>query len=261
MPTTQQYTSLADLQNCINSPQYQICTLSSGTYTVNSTINIGRYGVTLSGGAADRTATRLVRGPNLTDPLVRVKITNTSGQALTMSQAGATTGVVIQNLTFCGGGNTHPNTGPGTTAAAVSPAGSPCGDQHRPAPSACGYDPICTDLSVEGADSGYYPTNPFANAGPYAVELNNIDLEDAAGHALSLFAMAYPNRWNVPPQKVNDVWIHNSAINYSAVTGILFGVNEVVYTNKYIDSYAQHNPYAFSDDPDFDTLNWPLSML
>ena len=244
---------LADFTQCIGG-NGSTCSLHAGTYVVNSTLNAARYGVTLSGASTDRSLTKLVRGPGLSGPLVQVSVTDTAGTTRTMAQAGASTGVVIKNLTFCGGGNTHANLHVGGNPAAMSPAGSPCGDQHTPAPSLCDYSNPCVDLSVDSiavdlnSNPGGYPTNPSAYTGPFALELNNVDLEDSAGHALGLYAAANNNP--VLGKRVNDVWIHNSAINYSAVTGILWGVNFVRYDDKFCDGYADNNPQkTFADDP------------
>jgi hypothetical protein len=246
----------SEFRSCVQGTG-SLCTLNPGTYAVTSTINITRYGVTVSGGATDRKLTRLVRGPNLTEPLIRVAVTDATGATKTMTQAGASQGVVVQNLTLCGGGNTHPNVKVGeeplASPAVMSPAGSPCGDQHL-SPSVCAYgNEKCVDFSVESVAvdlspaSGHYPTNPWTYSGPYALEVNNVDLEDAAGHALSLWTQA--NTTGYPALQINDVWIHDSAINYSAVTGILYGASYVSYDYKYCDRYAEHTSYAFRDDP------------
>ncbi len=123
------------------------------------------------------------------------------------------TGITIQNLTFCGS-NTLRNSSP-------SPACPPrvqttCGTWTDQA-STLGAPPppaLCVDLEVDNADTGLNPGNPFGNTGPYSVTISNCDLEDAA---LALYPTA--------PKKVNDVYIHHSAINSSAATGILAGVN------------------------------------
>jgi hypothetical protein len=179
-----------------------------------------------------------------------------------MTHAGASNGVVIQNLTLCGGGNTWYNSTPGLNPALMS-TGPPCSDEHLPNPTVCNYSNQCSDLTVDSAavdlnsPPGNYPWlqwspssgHPFAYsyAGPFAVEINNVDFEDSPGNAIKLYATA--NTTGYPAKFVNDVWIHGSTINYSAITGILYGYNFVEYDDKYCDSYGQNNPYAFYDDP------------
>ena len=230
------------------------CTLNPGTYVVNNTIDVARYAVTVEGGASDRKLTRLVRGSSLLDPMIRVIVTDNTKTTLTMSQAGASQGIVVQNLTFCGGGNTHPNDTAEGSPAAMSGAGEPCGDQHYTGLTNCNYTNQCTDISVDSAAvelnavSPQYPTNPFANTGPYALQLNNVDMEDSAGQAIRLYATA--DTLGAPAKRVNDIWIRNSAIHYSAITGILYGANSVRYDDRYCDEYAvPKKPYSFKDDP------------
>ena len=87
----------------------------------------------------------------------------------------------------------------------------------------------CTDVSVHHAKLTTFPTDPFNNPpSAYAVEFSNVDLEDATGHALQL------RGYNGRP--VNDIYFHDSAINYSGVTGILLGVDGVSYIRKQCDS-------------------------
>jgi Carboxypeptidase regulatory-like domain len=259
-------TSLSGLQACLDgTAPYSVnttnCPLAAMTFPVTSTINIKRYGVTLSGAntTSDHTKTRLVRGPSLKDPLIQVAVPgiNQSQPTTTLAQTGLT-GIVIRDLTICGGGNSHDNVDPNHRArrAIMSPPGPvsttyPCADQHLPAQTACDYDNVCTDLSVNNIDSGYYPPDPFHYTGPYALEISNVDMEDAAGHALSLYSQGpfpYPG-YNYAAQKVNDVWIHDSVIAYSAVSGIISGFNFQTYTDGFCDTYAQHKPNAFADDP------------
>jgi hypothetical protein len=110
----------------------------------------------------------------------------------------------------------------GTTIVSVGSAS--CGDmvyrvtaQHFPA--RVPADSLCTDLWVYNADNGKNLSNPFGISNGYSLEISDVDFEDATGHALSL----YPNQGL--GQKVNDVYIHNSRISNSAVTGLLYGTN------------------------------------
>ena len=88
------------------------------------------------------------------------------------------------------------------------------------------------------------PANPFdlSASQSYALTIDNVDLADSTGHALSL----YPTQ---SAKNVNDVYIHDSAINYSALTGILYGTNGVVYNDRFCDEYKAHNLFEFRDDP------------
>ena len=238
--------TLPSLQTCLSSPSQTYCDLSPGTHSVTSTININRYGVTLSGAntPADHTQTRLIRDPSFHGTLIQVAVPGVNQPTVTLAQTGLT-GIVIKDLTICGAGNSHANVVPGLQPAIMSPTGAvstsnPCAD-HTTHPSAAGCDygsSQCVDLAVANIDSGYYPSNPFANSSPYALELNDVDMEDAAGHALSLYSAGPDNYASTPAQKVNDVWIHNSVINYSAITGILYGFNFQLYDDRFCDTYA-----------------------
>jgi hypothetical protein len=132
--------------------------------------------------------------------------------------------ITIQNLTFCGG--TYPgNPKPSSFCAAAYQAsglGNPQGQttcgQWTQQNTISGSSPeICMDLEIDHADTGQNPANPFTYMGPYSVTINNVDLEDAGGHALALFGSEYTGK------RVNDIYINGSAVNSSGVTGILMG--------------------------------------
>lgn len=257
--------TLTDLQSCLNGGS-ALCELVPGTYVVDSTANGGtgtivipRYGVTLAGRntGSDHTQTRLVRAQHFMDPLVSVAVAgilySPPNATQAYAQAHPLQGVTIQNITVCGGS---------TLTASIS-GGSPCGDQHSivndcqaavtAVPPTSGG---CVDLAVDSVDSGLYPSdanppNPFSFFGPYALDINNVDFEDAAGNAVTLYAAATPNQYNAPATRINDVYIHNSVISYSEVTGILYGTNFVDYQDKFCDGYIANagTGYAFADDP------------
>jgi hypothetical protein len=199
--------SLAAFTACVG-PQGSgaTCTLPVGTYTVSQPIVIGRSNVTVTGGSSDRSRTILVRDPTNTAPMMQVD----APQSLT--------GITIQNLTFCGN-STLPKPSPSTTCPA--PVRTTCGDWTNQAstPNAPPPPGQCVDLQVENADTGLNPANPFSNAGPYSVTIANTDFEDATGHAITLF----PN--GTLGKRVKDVYMHDSAVNSSAITGILAGAN------------------------------------
>src|SRR5262249_35571914 len=96
--------------------------LTPGSYTVSTAsgpILIDRSGITLSGGGALMTDTKVVRDIAYTDDLIRIGSTGVS-----------VSGVGIKNLTVCGASNITPNWG----AAPPSPVGCPrsatvCGDR------------------------------------------------------------------------------------------------------------------------------------
>lgn len=265
-PTTGTITNLSDLQTCLNTASQATCVLGPGTFPVTNTLSIARYGVTLSGSntTADHTQTRLVRGSSFGGSLIHVAVPGIDQATATLASTGLT-GIVIQNLTVCGAGNSNPNTTPGFPPAVMSPTGAvsltyPCADHNvYPPSSACNYtNQQCVDLNVTNVDSGYYPgvagypypsTNPFAYTGPYALEINNVDMEDAAGHALVLYAAGpYQGPPSAPPQKVNDIYIHNSVINYSALHGILYGANFVNYDRKFCDGDVVNGVNVFNND-------------
>jgi hypothetical protein len=229
---TSQYTAttLADLNNCIqNLTQYTTCTLAPGTYavTITSTISINRSNVAVTGGGSTRAQTVLVRDPAYTGPMMQVNAST------------PLTGVTIQNLTFCGN-NTLSNASP--NPACPPRVQTTCGNwtdlatQGNPLPEGA---VICTDLEVDSVDTGANPANPFSYSGPYSLTIANVALEDAAGHAVSLFPTEYFG------QRVKDVYIHDSAINNSAVTGILLGSNT---PTNYGDRKVCDNNPNFSND-------------
>src|SRR5260370_13903583 len=108
-------------------------------------------------------------------------------------------------------------------------------------------------------------TDPFGSPpNVYAVELSNVDLEDATGHAFTM--RAYVNDPVNPSSATNlradDIYIHNSALNFSAVTGILNGVDfnghlaRTSYDRNFCDSYQGRFPndpnadrFGFANDP------------
>ena len=220
------------------------CTLPAGRYLVSQPIVIGRSNVTAQGANNDRSQTVLLREPNFpvnTNPAPPSAMMQVDGAGPPLS------GVTIQNLTFCGGsypgdpGNPAPSSfcSSAYQAMGLNPQGNTtCGQWTQE--SNAGTNPaLCVDLEVDNAETAPYPTNPFNNSGPYSVTINNVDLEDAGGHALQLFGNA---GWS--GKKVNDVYIHNSAINSSGVTGILLGANTPPLDRKICDSDPN-----FANDP------------
>jgi hypothetical protein len=202
--------TIANLISCVSgtypneapSPTPVTCQLATGTYPVTQTILVSRSYVTVTGvGTMDQT--RLVRTD--TNP------PNTNAWA--MMQVGSNTpltGITIQNFLFCGS----------STLSRPSTPADPC---PTPVPTHCGNLSSCVDLAVYNAALPTAPTNPFSYTGPYAVEIANVDLEDATGHAVALYGNGRGNA--NPVASVNDIYIHNSTVNSSAVTGILIGAN------------------------------------
>ena len=195
------------------------CILKPGLYAVSQQLDIGRSNVVLGGpDGALSSQTKLVRAagssPGYTAPIISVGANATS----------PLTGITIQNLTICGSSTLTPG---------ASPVGCP-----RVA-TACGNTLNCVDLEIDNVDAGTYPANPFGYNGPYSLVIANVDLEDATGHAMDL------NAANTAGKKNNDIYIHNSSINFSGVTGIL-GLTD--YPDKYCDGYAANNGgTAFAD--------------
>jgi hypothetical protein len=99
-------------------------------------------------------------------------------------------------------------------------------------------DFVCTDVEIANAYTGLTIPDPFSYTGPYSLTIANVDLEDAAGHALSIYGCATLGK------KVNDIYIHDSAINSSEVTGIVEGV----IGEDYKDHRACDNNPDFKDD-------------
>ncbi len=235
-------TTLADLNACIQNPQYTTCTLapSEQPYAVSTTIEINRSNVTVAGGGSNRTQTKLVRDPSFTGPLIQINAPNY-----------VSPGITLQNFTVCGGLdrirdiNTQSDVNLGT-----SPVSCPrqqttpeftsgrCGDMlHRitynleQGQAAPENDFQCTDVEVHRVDTGQYQANPFPSTNDYSLTITNVDFEDSAGHALSLFEDAATG------SHVNDVYIHGNAINRSAITGILYGANNApIYHTRVCDT-------------------------
>ena len=95
----------------------------------------------------------------------------------------------------------------------------------------------CTDIAVQRANTGEYQLNPFPSTSHYALTIANVDLEDSAGHALSLYEDGMSG------SHINDIYIDDSAINGSGVTGILYGANVPTYHPQLCDA----NPNWFND--------------
>ncbi|MEK7408931.1 MAG: hypothetical protein AAB225_28035 [Acidobacteriota bacterium] len=242
------------LKKCIYPSTSSTCTLATRAdgqpHTVTATIEVSRLtaafagtqtAFTITGETGDRRQTKLVRGTAFTGPIVSVNApTPPSGTCISGNPISC--GITIQNLTICGSSTL-------TAGASLCPrVQTECGnmvERKTPPNVPLPTDFICEDLPVLQADTGLNTTNPdpFNYTGPYSLTLANVDLEDAAGHALSLYANATTGK------KVNDIYIHDSAINNSEVTGIVYGANGVEYHTRYCDSYRDHNPYEFRDDP------------
>ena len=208
---------LQALTSCLSSapspplPAVLTCTLPTGTHTVTTPIIVGRSDVTVTGGSSIRSQTVLVRSPSNT------------AQMMLVDSAAPLKGITIQNLTFCG------------NSALFSPHPSLVCPTIR-VMQVCG---ACADLAILHADTGAYISNPFLNPGQYSVTIANTLFEDAAGHAISIFPEA-----RTPSKKVNDIYITGSAINRSAVTGILTGSNGIEYQRRTCDGAP-----GFKDDP------------
>ena len=255
--------SIADLNTCLKNITYSTCVLAanSTSYPVTSSILIKRSNVTLAGGSNNRQQTRIVRDPAFTGELIKIDADT------------PLSGIVLRDFTVCGASNITPHNG----VVQTSPVGCPprvptvCGDrtvlqtQHpNPFPddpnnqnfvnsqNAILKLPQCVDVSVLHAKLPSFPIEPFNNPpSAYAVEFSNVDLEDATGHALQLWGYNDPRlNPNLPDMSkpVNDIYFHDSAINYSGVTGILIGVGGAGYIRKKCDSYP--DPIrGFADDP------------
>ena len=197
-------------------------TLPAGSYYTllqSQTIIVGHSNVTITGGSSTRSQTLLVRDPANTSLMMDVNAT----QSLTQ--------VTIQNLTFCGNSNLNPNQG----SVCPTPVPTTCGANiATDTAEAIAKEPqtkgVCTDLFVHNVDTGTYPYSspnvPFnpsdpsvVYGGPYSLTIANCDFEDSTGDAIILF----PNAGLSPPQKVNDVYIHDNLINASSLTGIQYG--------------------------------------
>jgi hypothetical protein len=234
---------LTNLRICLANPARTQCTLQAGTHTVSAStgpIDINRSNVIVRGNSGDRTRTKLVRDPSFTEALIQINAPNFT-----------TPGITLQNFTICGGLdiirdiNTQTDVNLGTSALCPRQQTTPgftsvsCGDMvHRittgqprppnlPPPS---KDFVCTDVEVKRADTGEYQANPFPSTSNYSLTIANVDLEDAAGHALALWEEG------VAGSHVNDVYIHDSAIVGSAVTGILYGSNAPEYHTQLCDT-------------------------
>ena len=217
-------TTIEDLRNCIqNLTQFTICTLapSPNPYYVTAPIDINRSNIVVRGGTSGMNDTKLARDPSFTGDLIRI------GQNASVS------GVALKYLTVCGASNITPNWGPAPPSPVACPrVQTVCGDRSRFAtehPDEPNQLPQCVDISVMRSALPVFPLDPF-NSPPasYAVEFDHVDLEDATGHALSLYV------YN--GNHIEDIYFHDGAINYSGVTGILIGGAD--YSRKFCDGYA-----------------------
>ncbi len=85
--------SFADFSRCVGAQgQGRVCQLDSGTYPVNTTINIARSNITILGGSSRAGDTILQRAPGFQDPIFR---------DLSPPSAGLT-GITIRSLTLDG---------------------------------------------------------------------------------------------------------------------------------------------------------------
>jgi hypothetical protein len=200
-------------------------------------IQVTRSNVTVTGEFAERSQTKLVRGTAFTGPIIEVDAPAPSG------------GITIQNLTVCGSSTLTPGASPVQCPRVLTTCGRMTAELTAHPDRTVPDDPtlpnplfICVDLAVNNVDTGLNPTNPdpFSYTGPYSLTIANAALEDAAGHALSLYADARPGY----QKKVNDIYIHDSAVNRSEVTGILVGVEG----ENYADSRACDNNPNFQND-------------
>jgi len=243
---------LLGLRNCVLASGSGACPLSAGAYKVSATIAIGRS-VTMSGASSNRGQTLLIRDPTL-DPGLPHDAPYNIGFTAPIIKVGANgsaplTGVIIKDLTVCGGS---------TIPAAASTVGCPrslntCGkmvaDKTNAAnagqPQPPGEFP-CIDLEVGNADTGLYQLNPFPSTSSYSVEISNVGLEDATGHALSLYPAA---NYASPSSgtRTNDIYIHGGAVNFSGVTGIIGGASFEQNTDKYCDGYQLNTGVAYAD--------------
>jgi hypothetical protein len=218
-------TSIPELEDCLKDIQIRTCVLKERPepYEVTRTILIDRSDVVVRGGTANMHQTKLARHPEFTGDLIRI------------GETAPVTGVALKYLTVCGGSNITPNWASAPASAICGPrVQTVCGERTIFAtwnPRVSGQPALCRDISVVRSALPVFPTHPF-NAPPasYAVEFDHVDLEDATGHALSLFG--------ANGLHVDDIYFHHGAINYSGVTGILLGVLGVDYSRKECDRYA-----------------------
>ena len=201
------------------------CVLPASAFTVTNTnqIVLARSNVTISGSGSGANRTKLFRDSSNTDPLIVVDAPS------------PLSGVRIQNLTICGNSRLSQLTGPCTRTSTTC--------EYMTTNYTLPGSSTCVDISVSNVSTGLTVANPFTSPGPYALEIANVDMEDAAGHALGLYASS------ITGKQVNDVYIHDSQFNYSAVTGILHGANGVDYDWKDCDQWATTHGIPFADDP------------
>ena len=254
-------TNLFDLQTCLNDATKTDCSLAvaNSPYMVSTTIQLSRPNVTLRSESTTTNAL-LVRGAGFIGPMIRVNLLNSTG----------TTGVLLQNLTVCGNNNLRRDPGLPSSGCPLRPDsygdGSLPYDKTRTPKTGndCNaylwnltyVDPFsvswpgCDDLKIEKADTGANPAlndqdltfRPMNTPYPsYSIEVSRCHFEDSTGNAISM----YPSG----PNTVNDVYIHETAINSSAVTGIIYGANPATPAINYADhNFCDHFTGSFRDD-------------
>ncbi len=222
-------------------------TLPTGSYyDVSTTVAIGHSNVTVTGGGTSLASpTILVRDPAFVSQMMSVGY----------NQPQPLTGVVIQDLTFCGNGNLKGQVaGPGCPALAATTCGASTAlniQQIDNNETVTSYT-ACSDLQVYNVDTGTYP-QPFQVSspatsfynGPFSLVIANSDFEDSTGNAIEMYATN---------GKINDVWIHDTHVNYSAVAGIvidtsLVDINGVLEDDRKVCDAWAHNGYTWANDP------------
>ncbi|MFN7925132.1 MAG: hypothetical protein U0Q16_33855 [Bryobacteraceae bacterium] len=237
------------------------CLLEPGEFLVTKTLEVHRSNIVVSGqDQTSRYKTKLIRAQAHTGPILSI------AGPVNMGVPEPITGVVLQNMTLCGGSILSPNSRddlarllpPG--AAPDSQASCPpmsqtdqteCGkavqaypNKYPPPPA----DPIggCIDIDITNVTGTAENSNPApfningdnVYNGPYAVTIYNVAVFDSPGHAISIYAWGPSPNGAEPVLKVNDVYIHDSTISYSEVTGILTGSGYTNYDYKYCDNFA-----------------------
>lgn len=233
--------------NCLNGSgrgaNASVCTIPTGTYTLTSPLVIGRSGVTVKGGSGDRTKTLLVRGQNLTLPIMQIGNNGYSNQTTPL------TAVTIENLTFCGAAIMQHDA-----------LGHPDGDPNNPcpatqvetacesAPGGCGVPDLFITNTAPGQSWAAPAQAPFSNTGPYNLTIQNNKFEDSpSGHPIFIAPTG-------TGQIVNDVLVRQNTISsggvqigeYNMVDASGNLVNFGDYTQ--CDNWQAVHVTAFADD-------------
>jgi hypothetical protein len=220
--------TIAQFASCVSSTgATNACILSPNSYPVSSQITVGRSNVVIGGGSTNLYSTLLIRAQSFTSPMMQI------GPV-------AVTGVVIQNLTFCGGDDV-----------AEGDPRDPCPHTAN-SPSTCQSNASldCIELFITST-AGVQPWavgpinssySPFNNTGPYNITIQNDQFEDLeTGHLIFVSP-------NAAGEVVNDIWFTGNIISSSGVQMGTYNSSTNWEDYTQCDNWQYQKGTVFADD-------------